>query len=129
MYTTMTENSNVIKGYSKLIKGRKVMSVSKKFESIPPDKELSLIIQKINKYIGQPIYRHIYTNKSDCISVVKIIIPKMEGYYLAGYDPVSNAGISLKNKANTTSEQTFDLAAGAGIENGRTISVGIRRPL
>ena len=112
MYTTITENRNVIKSYKSKAKEHTTVNVLKDFPPMSPDKELSLIVEKVSSYIGQPIYRHIYTKKEDCISVVKIIIPRMEGYYLRGYKPVSQMGINLNKKPDIVREETFDLAAG-----------------
>ena len=116
-YTTMFDSNSALKKYyskiNKTSKPDKNISIHKK---ITPDEELRLIRNYLYEYNKQPVYRHIFTNQNDPISAVKLIVPKMEGYHMNGYMPVSEEGKRINNqeldKENNLS--MLDLAAGGG---------------
>ena len=116
-YTTMMDSDAVLKKfYSKINKTSEPdqnLSIHKK---ISPDEELKLIRKYLHEYNQQPVYRHVFSNQQDPISAVKVIVPKMEGYHINGYTPVSEEGKRIENQQLEQHNKVsgLDLAAGGG---------------
>jgi ribosomal protein S12 methylthiotransferase accessory factor len=114
-YTTHTDYEKLLYNYTSHSIGVKTLSSNdKKLFSMPPEVELQNIVNFLEIYNNQPIYRYIYTPPDCSISAVKVLVPKMEGYYINGYKPVSLEGKDSSKSFSRYSEtlSSFDLAAG-----------------
>lgn len=115
MYTTVNSSDILIKRLHSMIDTTWSPKQNQNIE-IDPKEELNQIKEHLNRYNNQPIYRHIFSKPDDPIAAVKILIPKMEGYHMNGYRPVSEVGKELERRKNGEMNETqgLDLAAGGG---------------
>ena len=116
MYTVMNNNDQILKKTESMIVNT-WSPQQQQYIEITPEEELTEIIEKLNNYNHQPIYRHIFSKPEDPIAAVKVLVPKMEGYYMNGYKAVSDEGREIEGRTTKKEEATgvIDLAAGGGI--------------
>ena len=118
MYTTMNDNEKILEDVESMIID--TWSPDQKqshIKEITPEEELVEIIKNLEAYNHQPIYRHIFSKPDDSVAAVKVLIPKMEGYHMNGYQAVSDEGKEIEKRSTEQKEGTpgIDLAAGGGV--------------
>ena len=115
MYTTVNDSEIMIKKLNSMISTIWSPNQNQNIQ-MKPQEELEKIKEHLKRYNKQPIYRHIFSKPDDPIAAVKILIPKMEGYHMNGYRPVSEVGKELERSKNREINDTagVDLAAGGG---------------